>query len=208
MSRPLTKDSSACWLRLSSTGAIGGGPIESHIAHALGFAVAWPTLGDSEWVLDLGSGGGLPGLVLAVHFPATRFVLLDGRAERARLLGEEVTRLGLDSRVEVVGERAELAARRPEWRGRFDTVVARSFGAPAVTAECGAGFLVVGGALVVSDPPGADPNRWPPGPLAELGLTHARSTANPFAFAVLRQVTACPDRYPRRVGIPAKRPIF
>ena len=81
-------------------GAIGGGPIESHIAHALGFAVAWPTLGDSEWVLDLGSGGGLPGLVLAVHFPATRFVLLDGRAERARLLGEagDPPRLGLPSR--------------------------------------------------------------------------------------------------------------
>ncbi len=110
----------------------------------------------------------------------------------------------------VVSERAELAGRRPELRGRLDAVVARGFGPPAVTAECASPFLRVGGVLVVSEPPDAAAtlSRWPGAGCAALGLELVRVLDAPFSFAVLRQVEPCADRYPRRVGIPEKRPLF
>ncbi|MGH9005022.1 MAG: RsmG family class I SAM-dependent methyltransferase, partial [Acidimicrobiia bacterium] len=119
-------------------------------------------------VLDLGSGGGVPGLVLAHELPALRIVLVDAAVRRCRFLREAIADVGLTGQVEVVEERAETAARHPTLRGAFDVVVARSFGAPALTAECAVGFLRLGGSLVVSEPPEAS-GRWPPEALDELG---------------------------------------
>ena len=70
----------------------------------------------------------------------------------------------------ILGAAAEDAGRDAEWRGGFDLVTARSFGAPAVVAECGAPFLRVGGRLVVSEPPSDGPTRWPVEGLAAVGL--------------------------------------
>ena len=141
--------------------------------------------------------------------PKTTFVLLDGRIERANDLAAAVAALGLPERVSVVGERAEVAARRPELRSAFDAVVARAFGRPAVTAECGVGFLVPGGVLVVSEPPeGSNGERWPEGGLSKLGLVLESEVSTPLHFAVLRSVAPPDLRYPRRIGIPAKRPLF
>lgn len=184
-------------------GFIGPGDVGEHVRHALGFARAVPSP-PSGPALDLGSGGGLPGLVLAVAWPSTRWVLLDANLRRTAALQEAVERLDLADRVDVVRARAEEAARDDRWRGRFSLVAVRSFGPPAVVAECAAGFLVVGGTLVVSEPPAPAASRWPDD-VAVLGL---RSTAALDGFQVLHQVEVCPDRYPRRVGIPAKRPLF
>ncbi len=147
--------------------------------------------------------------MLAAQLPATAFVVLDGRMERATALLRSVAELGLSTRVTVLGERAELAAHRSELRFAFDVVVARAFGRPAVTAECGAGFLVTGGALVVSDPPeGATHERWPQERLAKLGLVVETPVPTHWHFTLLRSVAALETRYPRRVGVPAKRPLF
>ena len=164
--------------------------------------------------LDLGSGGGLPGLVLAAVLPTTRGTLLDGRTERGRLLEEHVSALGWEGRIEVAAQRAEVVGRQAEQRGGFDLVVARGFGAPAVTAECAAPLLTAGGLLVVSEPPDDDPTRWPPEPLAPLGLVPLGAPvtvgigASSARFQVLQQVEPCPERWPRRTGIPAKRPLY
>lgn len=161
-------------------------------------------------VLDLGSGGGVPGLVLAGDHPAWRVVLLDSTERRCRFLRQATADLGFDDRVEVVEERAESAARHPDQRGAFDLVVARSFGSPAVTAECAVGFLRLGGHLVVSEPPEVPvpSSRWPAKALADLGLGPAQAcSAGGFRFARLEKERT-DDRWPRRVGIPAKRPRF
>jgi 16S rRNA (guanine527-N7)-methyltransferase len=162
---------------------------------------------DARRVLDLGSGGGVPGLVLAEALPRLQLTLLDAGARRCRFLRGAVTELELGDRVEVVEERAETAARHPVRRDAFDVVVARSFGSPAVTAECAVGFLRLGGSLVVSEPPEAG-IRWPPEELAGLGLgpVVACGTGG-FGFVRLDKVRA-DDRWPRRVGVPAKRPRF
>ena len=184
-------------------------------------APARPTLA----VADLGSGGGLPGLVVAASVSGAEVSLIESQDRRAQFLGRALARLGLDRRSRVLHERAEVVGRAPEHRAAFDVVTARSFGPPAVTAECAAPLLRVGGLLVAADAPAreggeagdagaeggvsaAAPARWPPDELALLGMAGPTTVAGAYRFQVLRQAARCPDRYPRRVGVPRKRPLF
>ncbi len=221
-------------------GLLGPASLDLHRRHSLAFAEALiQAIGRDEeaWriatgsagghglrILDLGSGGGVPGLILAELWPDASIGLLEGSDRRCRLLERWVAEAGWTTRVSVLCGRAEELGRDDSSRGTFDAVVARLFGRPAVTAECAAPFLRVGGLLVVSDPPtgqpeeegvvpdrvseGSSDSRWPPHGLAQLGLQKAEVITTPFHFTVLRQVDLCPLRYPRRTGIPAKRPLF
>jgi len=169
-------------------------------------------LPDRGRVLDLGSGGGLPGLVLATYRPELELTLLEARRRACRFLREAVTALDL-ARVAVVEARAEDAARRPDLREAFDAVVARSFGPPAVTAECAVGFLRIGGRLVVSEPPGGEERdgataRWPVPGLEDLGYAPPAAGGGSGASFVVLEKTRRDDRWPRRVGVPAKRPVW
>ena len=185
-------------------GFLGPGPVEPQIAHADAFVAA---VGEAPGpYLDLGSGGGLPGLVLAVRRPAGVVVLLDAMARRTEFLERAVVSLGVADRVTVVCARAEEAA-RSELRNAFAVVVARSFGPPAVTAECAVGFLRTGGLLVVSEPPTGSADRWDPPGLERLGLALEDVVGAEPRFARLRKI-ADDERWPRRTGIPAKRPAW
>ncbi len=189
-------------------GFLGPGPVEAHLRHALDFV---PVLAGVDRALDLGSGGGVPGLVLALALPATSFTLVDSSARRCRFLERSVDRFDLSEKhVTVECGRAEDLARHIDLRGRFDAVVARSFGPPAVTAECAVAFLRGPSARVlVSEPPDAGPERWPRDGLAKLGLVLGdRIRGAEATIQILEAESAADDRFPRRNGIPAKRPIF
>lgn len=194
-------------------GFIGDALLDDQIAHALGFAAVVEELSGAtpKLAADLGSGGGLPALVLAEWWSTTRFVLVEAQERRAELLRQAIEAIAAERRVTVVHERAEVVGRDAALRGRFDVVTARSFGKPGVTAECAAPLLRVGGMLVVSEPPeGADHHRWPAPGCAELGLEPRQAVRvdGRFGYQVLVQRTACPERFPRRTGVPAKRPRF
>ncbi len=195
-------------------GFLGPGPPGMHLEHAQAFGAVVEASGPSSGparALDLGSGAGVPGLVLAVRWETSTFVLVESRARRSAFLLHAVEELGLGERVRVLAERAEIVGHTLTQRGGFDLVTARSFARPAVVAECAAPLLGVGGLLVVSEPPGEPGDlsgRWPRGGLAELGLGDAESTTAGYRFVVVRQRRPCPSRFPRRVGIPAKRPLF
>lgn len=189
-------------------GFLGPGPVDRHIVHAQEFARAVP-VGPPGHVVDLGSGGGVPGLVLAHMWTDAELCLVEAGERRASFLEEAVARLGLRSRVRVIASRAEEVGRDPAFRALADAVVARSFGPPGVTAECAGPLLRVGGHLIVSEPPEVTIERWPEDSLAALGLVPlGRSTGEGGTVQVLRQVAPCPERFPRRVGVPAKRPLF
>lgn len=191
-----------------SRGFLGPGPVESHLDHARLFLDAVsPT---ARFFVDLGSGAGIPGLVLARARPDLSGALLEGSTRRTAFLQAAVADLGLSERVSIWDERAEDAGRRRDRRHTADVVLARSFGPPAVVAECAAPLLRSGGLLVVSDPPASpsSPGRWPSTGLAQLGLAVRHQDDGPPAYTVLEQMMRCPERFPRRVGIPAKRPLF
>ena len=186
-------------------GLLGPGEIPPHVEHARGFADA---IGEEpESLVDLGSGGGLPGLVLAWEWSQCRIRLLEGSVRRAAFLAEAVEGLGLGDRVQVLAQRGEDAGHDAELREQFAVATARSFGPPAVTAEIGAGLVRVGGALLVAEPPEPAPERWPPGAPARFGLADPEFRRGRGAhFARLGKVGPAPADVPRRTGIPEKRP--
>ena len=190
-------------------GFLGPGPVERHVEHALAMG---SLLDDEVWsdarAVDLGAGGGVPGLVLALRYVRSEWTLVESGQRRARFLEEAIERLGLASRVRVFADRAEVAGRDTTLREKSTIVTARSFGAPTVTAECSAPLLLVGGFVLVSEPPVQDDSRWPSEPMAELGLVSRFEERRGFHFSVHEKVAACPDLYPRKVGVPAKRPRF
>ncbi len=196
-------------------GFLGPGPLEPQIRHAQGFAAIGRRLSPagSPRVIDLGSGGGLPGLVVAMAWPEVALDLLEANGRRAAFLRRAVEGLALGDRVSVFEGRAEARGREPGLRAGFAGALARSFGRPAVVAECAAPFLMVGAWLLVSEPPQSlsgddDDSRWPLEPLHQLGLQPAEVVHEAFGYRVLRQIEACPERFPRRDGVPAKKPLF
>jgi 16S rRNA (guanine527-N7)-methyltransferase len=199
--------------RSAELGLLGTMPVPEQIDHALGFveaAESWLE-GPPRRVLDLGTGGGVPGLVLLSCWPGSRLVLLDANERRTEFLSAAAAGWGGRGEVEVIRGRAEEMGRSLRMREQFDLVTSRSFGGPGVTAECGSPFLAVGGIMVVSEPPDAPDNgRWPVEGLAGLGLraTDRLRFDDRFGYQVLVKSAATADRYPRRVGIPAKRPLF
>jgi 16S rRNA (guanine527-N7)-methyltransferase len=194
-------------------GFLGPAPVEDQLQRSLAFARV--IAHSPSQALDLGSGGGLPGLVLAAALPTTTWYLLDGSPKRAEWLHLAVGWLGLRSRCGVLCGRAEDLG-RTDFRNKFDLVTTRSFGPPAPTAECAAPFLRVGGEVAVADPPAGPAGgmaRWPRSGLELLGLEWAGSeivstSAGPVTLSRLIASTLCPDRYPRRTGVPFKRPLF
>ena len=184
---------------------LGPGPVGRQVAHGRALLAALPERGR---VLDLGSGGGLPGLVLATYRPELELTLLEARRRACQFLRDAVARLGATA-VTVVEARAEEAARRAELREVFDAVVARSFGPPPVTAECAVGFLRPGGRLVVSEPPEEEGGpRWPADGLDVLGFGPPVRGGGPEASFVTLEKIRSSERWPRRVGVPAKRPLW
>lgn len=192
-----------------AAGDIGPGPVDRHIDHSLELARCLRRAPGR--LLDLGSGGGIPGLVWALLWPEASVALLEANQRRSSRLERALVDLGLEERCGVVGGRAEEAGHDPKLRERFDVVVARAFeGGPATTAECGACFLALGGVLVVSEPPGgSEEERWPVSRMQELGLGAAEVCGGEGAAAVrIQKETATPGRYPRRIGVPRKRPLW
>lgn len=189
-------------------GFLGPGPALHHVHHSWGFAEAHGDPPPSR-ALDLGAGGGVPGLVLAAtSWPTTRWVLVEAAQRRCDFLRAAVERLELTPRVEVRQGRAETLGHDADLREGFDLVIARSFGPPAVAAECAAPFVAMAGCVIVSEPPGGDGQRWDPEGLRLLGLVWAAGDGNGNSYAMLHKVGPCPARFSRRDGVPARRPLF
>ena len=214
--------------RVRELGFLGPKPVDGQLDHAVAFAHLvdrlaslqaatpdsggrLPSLGADPHrvtIVDLGSGGGLPGLVIAAMLPDVAVVFVDSSQKRMAVLHEHLLQLRLTERCAIVCARAEEFARTGTNRAHFDMVVARGFAGPAVTAECAAPLLRTGGYFVVSDAPDESIDRWPVAGLARVGLREAERVHAPFHFFVASQSERCSEVYPRRVGIPEKRPLF
>jgi 16S rRNA (guanine527-N7)-methyltransferase len=170
--------------------------------------------GRVERCIDVGSGAGFPGLAMAIAFPYLRMTLVEATGKKARFLEHVARTLELSS-VEMVAERAELTARRPGYRDSFDLVVARALAPLPVALELCLPFAQPGGRLVL--PRGIDP----PAQLKdaacaadELGARllppvslHGLSLPPERRLVVAEKVDTTDDRYPRRPGVAAKRPL-
>lgn len=204
--------------RLNLTRIVEPGEIERrHLLDSL--TCALPVLAEGSvmagWsCIDVGSGGGLPGIPLAIAFPGLRMTLLESAGKKAAFLQEVVAELGL-ANVSVRTGRAEEAARDSGERDGYDLVVARALAPLPVALELCLPFARPGGLVVL--PRGSDlagqladgaaaaeqlaGRLRPPIALDDPDLPPGRS------LVVADKLGATPARFPRRPGVAAKRPL-
>ncbi len=163
---------------------------------------------------DVGSGAGLPGIPLKIAFPGIKLTVVDSVAKRTAFLERLISVLGLAD-VDVINSRAEDMGRRSEFRERFDVVVSRAVAETRVLLEYTLPLCRVGG-LVIMQKKGdvQEEMERASGALRELGGGRLNMLEVPEdvlegqrKLAVVKKTSATPSRYPRRAGIPAKRPL-
>ena len=166
-------------------------------------------------LIDVGSGAGFPGLVLKLLLPELDVVLLEATRKKASFLTWMAEDLGLEG-VQVRAERAEEAARDGALRDSFDVATARALGPLPVVLEIALPFCKTGGTLIA--PRGASVAAAEAAACASaaaaLGGRSAgverpavEGVAERTAIVVVEKTSATPPRFPRRTGIPAKRPL-
>lgn len=150
-------------------GALGAQPVKDMITHACAFADALPQ--SVQTCVDLGSGAGVPGLVIAIARPEIQLTLVDRRSKRTDALLRAVKALGIEDRISVVCADVESFARTTDTKHHFDAACARGFGPPEFTLKWSAELVHTGGVIVVSEPPLGSPDRWQGIDLSALGVS-------------------------------------
>lgn len=165
-------------------------------------------------VIDVGTGAGFPGVPLKVLCPAMRLTLVEATIKKAHFLEHIVERLGLEN-VDVVHARAEELGRNPRHRERYDWALARAVADLPILAEYLLPLVKVGGRVLAQKGEGA-PAEVQRGDLAvtQLGGCVRRlvqvdlhGLAETRYLVLLDKIAATPPKYPRRPGMPTKRPL-
>ena len=167
-----------------------------------------------ETAIDIGSGAGFPGLPIKIVRPALRLTLLEANAKRAAFLERLVQSLGLE-RVTVVNDRAEQVAHNPEHREAYDLVLARAVAPLPTLVELTLPFLRLGGVLAAPKGSGAPREvreaaaalRACGGHVESIHPLQIPGAETSPTLVIVRKASDTPQRFPRRTGIPAKRPL-
>jgi 16S rRNA (guanine527-N7)-methyltransferase len=163
-----------------------------------------PYLPDRGTVVDLGSGSGTPGIAIAVVRPGVRVLLVEASRKRAGFLGIVLRELEL-ANADVVHARAEVLGRAPVHREQHDAVTARAVASVPVLAELALPLIRVGGLAVF--PKGSHAAEEAAAAAKVLALLGGAADVLGSGMIVVRKVAPTPPLYPRRPGVPARRPL-
>jgi 16S rRNA (guanine527-N7)-methyltransferase len=166
-------------------------------------------------LVDVGTGGGFPGLAVAIALPQARLTLVDSVGRKVEAVQAMAQALGLEARVRLRCERIEQSGRSRELRGRFDWALARAVARSPVVAEYLVPLLKPGGRALLYR------GQWSPEDQAELerALVPLRARIERLERRelpagrgvrhglVLQPTGPCPATYPRAVGVPARQPL-
>lgn len=184
-----------------------------HFLDSLTFFLAVKTAQGAR-VVDVGSGGGLPGIPIKVHRPDLSVTLLESSRKKCAFLREATLELDIRG-IEVLEGRAEDLGRQPACRETFDVAVARAVAHLAVLAEICLPLVRVGGTmLAMKGGEGGEEAAEAAEAMATAGGRAARTLrvslpegAGERALVVIEKVAPTPGKLPRKAGIPQKRPI-
>jgi 16S rRNA (guanine527-N7)-methyltransferase len=163
-------------------------------------------------IIDVGSGGGLPGLPLRLARPDLSLTLLEANQRKAAFLVQAAARLQLED-VEVVAQRAEEAGRDPRHREAYDFALARALATMPVLVELCLPFVAVGGRLLAMKTDAGKEAESARGAIARLGgelvaISPAASAARKLGeVVVIEKIRPTPAEFPRRPGVPGRRPL-
>jgi len=165
-------------------------------------------------IIDVGTGAGLPGIPLKIVFPRVELTLLEATSKKAAFLRHIVQELGLDG-VEVVDGRAEEVAHQAQYREKFDIVLSRAVASLPTLVELALLFCAVGGSFIAQkkgdikeevDEAGRAIGILG-GSLREAKKVALTSLPDERYLVIIDKLSPTPEKYPRRPGIPAKRPL-
>jgi 16S rRNA (guanine527-N7)-methyltransferase len=168
-------------------------------------------LGGARSLVDVGSGAGMPGIPIKIARPSLDVTLIEADQAKAAFLVHACAQLHLEH-VEVVARRAEEAGHDPRLREAFDVAVARALAPLPVLVELCLPLVRVGGRLLAQKTAGEDPS----GAVAAIELmggklSHVASAPSAArttgTIVVIEKVRPTPSRYPRRPGVPARKPL-
>jgi 16S rRNA (guanine527-N7)-methyltransferase len=162
-----------------------------------------PSIPEGASVIDIGTGAGLPGVPLAISRPDLKVTLLDAAAKEIRFLESlaDLVQVGL------ILERAEIAAKMPDFREKYDVATGRALAPLAIQAEVSAGFVRVGGLFL---PQRTASEETPEFPELGLALEERKEVAVGGAIRLLpiyRKVETTPPRFPRTWAAIKKRSL-
>ena len=187
-----------------------------HFLDSLTVTLAWqqPISSMDFRLIDVGTGAGLPGIALKILWPGIRLVLLDSTAKKAVFLHHLKQKLGLDD-VEIVVGRAEEIAHEPQYREKFDAVLSRAVASLPTLVELTLPFCTIGGSFIAQKKGAIDPEisrasqaiSLLGGNLREVKRVNLEEFIDERRLIIIDKVSPTPPQYPRRSGIPAKRPL-
>jgi 16S rRNA (guanine527-N7)-methyltransferase len=190
-------------------------PVDIAVKHFLDSLAVLPLLPESaRRVVDVGTGAGFPGVPLKLARPELELLLIEATAKKARWVERTLATLGVEG-VEVVAGRAEDVAHEPRHRARYDAAVSRAVAPLPVLCELCLPFLRQGGTFVALKSAAGAAVEVPGAARALEVLGAALREVRPVTLAdlpnrvlvVIEQRGPVPERYPRRAGMPAKRPL-
>lgn len=186
-----------------------------HFVDSLSIALALPkSIPSACHIIDVGTGGGFPGIPLKITFPQIRLTLLEATGKKCDFLHHIVQHLALNY-VDVLCVRSEDAARMPEYREQFDVALTRGLAKMVVLSELTLPFCKIGGKLIAQkkDDIGVE-LKFASNAISILGGQPAQiiSVAIPElndqrCLVVVNKSSHTPQQYPRRNGVPAKKPL-
>jgi 16S rRNA (guanine527-N7)-methyltransferase len=194
------------WNRsVNLTGARTLEQVEALISDAQTLAtISWSSI---RTVIDIGSGGGLPAVPLAVALPQIQFTLLEANTRKCAFLEYVAGTLGLTN-VAIAAGRAEQLGHRAQLREQFDRAISRAAARPAVLLELALPFVRPGGDLIAQVSP-LDPALLEPAARLLGGgpprLEAPAAGAGPLL--VVPKLATTPSRFPRRTGVPGRKPL-
>ena len=192
---------------------------EVQLKHFLDSLTLVPALEDEAWIkgdfliLDVGTGAGVPGVPLKIFLPKIRLFLLESMVKKITFLKHLVDRLDLED-VDILTGRAEDIAHQKNYREKFDLVVSRAVGKLSTIAELTLPFCRQGGLFIA-----------PKKGQIEEEVSQARQAIDtlggrlrevrkvdleglePRSLVIVEKIGSTPHHYPRRAGVPAKRPL-
>lgn len=187
-----------------------------HFLDSLSCLVALPRaeLQAGARVIDVGTGAGFPGLPLRIVCPGMRLTLLEATRKKVDFLEYLVQRLGLQD-VEIIHGRAEDLGHRPGYRERYDWAVARALAEMPTLAEYLLPLVRVQGAVLAQKGENAPAEvhaaeeaiRILGGRVRRLVPVDLHGLAETRYLVIVDKVAATPEKYPRRPGMPGKRPL-